>query len=296
MEVASGLWARSLALADVTPSSPALAGLSADILSDIGSGLCRHGEVLYSIDVEDGRVVLYPVADFDVRGSFDQKSWAYRVALAGPTSTTTKTLSSDQVLHFKLSCDPSQPWRGRSPLSRCPETAAFAAHLETMLKREAAGPQGFFLSVPEASDPNSDQLADLRTGIANAQGHPILHETTVTGYGDEGSAPHSELRQTRFGAAWPQAVSEMRDPIFQSVMLALGVPTSLSSSTDSTAAREGLRRFLTTTIKPVAKIIKTELKTKLDPEASLSFSELAASDIIGKARARRQSHKSGHGP
>ena len=38
-------------------------------------------------------------------------------------------------------------------------------------------------------------------------------------------------------------------------------------------------------IKPVAKILETELRAKLDPAAALTFGELAASDITGKARA-----------
>ena len=60
-------------------------------------------------------------------------------------------------------------------------------------------------------------------------------------------------------------------------MLACGVPISLTTNSDGTAAREGLRRFLTTTIRPVAKIIETELQAKLDPAAALTFGELAAS-------------------
>ena len=28
-------------------------------------------------------------------------------------------------------------------------------------------------------DPDGDTLADLRTGVASAKGHPILHETVV---------------------------------------------------------------------------------------------------------------------
>ena len=68
-------------------------------------------------------------------------------------------------------------------------------------------------------------------------------------------------------------------------MLACGIPTALVSNSDGTAAREGLRRFLTTTIRPVARIIETELQAKLDSGAALTFGELAASDITGKARA-----------
>ena len=131
LEVASGLWARSLAAASVEPASAALAGLTASVLSDIGTQLCRHGEVLYALSVEGGRVVLHPVGAFDVRGDYDPRTWIYQVTQSGPTSTTTRRLTADDVLHVRLSCDPGQPWRGRSPMSRCPETAALASALET---------------------------------------------------------------------------------------------------------------------------------------------------------------------
>ena len=52
LEVASGLWSRSLAAASVAPASGALSGLTAAVLSDIGTQLCRHGEALYTMSVE----------------------------------------------------------------------------------------------------------------------------------------------------------------------------------------------------------------------------------------------------
>ena len=293
LEVASGLWSRCLASASVEPASAALAGLSPSVLSDIGTQLCRHGEALYTLSVESGQVVLHPVASFDVQGDYNPRSWRYTVTQSGPTSSTTRRLTADDVLHIRLSCDPTQPWRGRSPMSRCPETAALAANLETRLAQEAGGPVGSLLAVPESSDPDGDPLADLRTGIAAAKGAPILHETVVTGFGDKGNAPYGDLRPVRLGANWPVAVADLRDPVSQSVMLACGIPTALTSLSDGTAAREGLRRLLTTTIKPVAKILETELRAKLDPAAALTFGELAAADISGKARAVSQLVKAG---
>ena len=207
LEIASGLWARSLAAASVEPSSAALSGLTPAILSNIGSGLCRCGEALYTLSVEGGRVILHPVGAWDVRGDYDPRTWIYQTTQSGPTSTTTRRLTSDEVLHVRLSVDPSRPWQGRSPMSRCPETAALASALETRLAQEAASPVGALLGVPESSDPDGDALADLRTGIAGARGAPVLHESVVTGYGDKGNAPYGDLRPVRFGAAWPSAVS-----------------------------------------------------------------------------------------
>ena len=285
LEIASGLWGRSLASATVAPSSAALAGLTPAVIGDIGTRLCRSGEAVYTLSVEGGAVRLHPVSDWDVQGGFDPESWVYRCQLAGPSRTIARMVESAGVLHVRYSSDARQPWIGVSPLARCPATATLAANLETRLSQEAGGPVGSFLSVPEGSNPDGDMLADLRTGIAGAKGAPVLHETVVKGYGDPGDAPHGDLRPVRFGASWPAAVAELRDPIGQSVALACGIPTALVSNSDGTAAREGLRRFLTTTIRPVARIIETELRAKLDPTAALSFSELAGSDLTGKARA-----------
>ena len=52
LEIASGLWGRSLAAAGVEPATAALAGLTPSVLSDIGTQLCRHGEALYTLSVE----------------------------------------------------------------------------------------------------------------------------------------------------------------------------------------------------------------------------------------------------
>ena len=147
--------------------------------------------------------------------------------------------------------------------------------------------------MPEGANPDGDTLADLRTGVAAAKGHPILHETVVRGHGDPGGAPHGDLRPVRFGAAWPSAVADLRDPIGQSVMLACGIPTALTSNSDGTSAREGLRRLLATTIKPVAKILETELRAKLDPAAALTFGELAASRYQRQGASRRAARQSG---
>ena len=184
------------------------------------------------------------------------------------------------------------------PLSRCSETKRLATALERSLRYEASSPVGSFLAVPEGANPKGDAdvdpLAGLRTGIAGARGAPVLHESVVPGYGDKGNAPFSDLRPTRFGANWPTAVSEARDPIGASILAACGVPPTLAAvSSDGTAQREAFRRFLVSTIRPVARIIETELRAKLDPAAELSFSELAASDLTGRARAVGSLVKSG---
>ena len=62
---------------------------------------------------------------------------------------------------------------------------------------------------------------------------------------------------------------------------AAGTPV-LTSFQDGTAMRESMRRFLHSTIQPVADVALVELRLKLDsPDLALDFSRLFASDLSG---------------
>ena len=57
-------------------------------------------------------------------------------------------------------------------------------------------------------------------------------------------------------------------------------------SQSGTADREAWRRFLFGSLGPVSALVQQELRTKLEvPDLSLSFQELRASDLAGRARA-----------
>ena len=57
-------------------------------------------------------------------------------------------------------------------------------------------------------------------------------------------------------------------------------------ASSSGGAREALRRWLHTTVGPLALMVQSELRTALDaPELKLSFDNLFASDLSGRARA-----------
>ena len=61
-----------------------------------------------------------------------------------------------------------------------------------------------------------------------------------------------------------------------------------------TAAREALRRWLHTTLHPLARAVQAELRAGLNaPELSLNFDGLFASDLSGRARAFGSLVKSG---
>ena len=59
----------------------------------------------------------------------------------------------------------------------------------------------------------------------------------------------------------------------------------LVESGQGTAAREAYRRFLHSSVAPVAELAAVEMREKLDsPELAITFDKLFASDLSGRAR------------
>jgi len=88
------------------------------------------------------------------------------------------------------------------------------------------------------------------------------------------------------GVAWPAAQVDGHALAHKVVASACGVPPAiLSDNADGTASREALRQFLHSSVTPVANCIVEELRAKLDAEFGMSFEELHAADVQGRARA-----------
>ena len=111
-------------------------------------------------------------------------------------------------------------------------------------------------------------------------------ESTAVAYG-EGSdgAPKGDWVARRIGANPPEAMIGLRRDVQASILAACGCPGSLLERSDGTLAREEMRRFLHSTISPVARVVAEELAVKLDtPGLAFDFSSLFASDLSGRAR------------
>ena len=88
----------------------------------------------------------YAAADWDITSrSVRPADWTYRVTLAGPSGTLTRTAPHAQVLHFRMRVDARWPWRGRSPWVVSAATMAIATALERSLRAEQDGPIGHVL-------------------------------------------------------------------------------------------------------------------------------------------------------
>ena len=72
---------------------------------------------------------------------------------------------------------------------------------------------------------------------------------------------------------------------FMEVLAACGVPPGLFLDADGTSQREGLRRYFSLTVEPLAGLLAAELSAKLETEIGLGFSGRFAADLSGRARA-----------
>ena len=116
------------------PDHPAL---SPFILSQIGRALCRRGEYLADIRIVNNRPVLIEAHDWDIAGGPDPGSWTYRLTLGGPSGSETVNRGADGVVHLRYSADPSEPWRGISPLGWASLTGELYAKTERALNYES---------------------------------------------------------------------------------------------------------------------------------------------------------------
>ena len=275
---AAGLWSRALAVATVTPD--ALADLlKGSVLANIGLALGLDGEVLYRLDGDR----LSRVSDWNVVGTADPASWAYQCSEAGPSSSETRTVPGDRVLHVRINADPRQPWRGRSPLALASETGRLAGGIEGALADEAVNaPRAVVVPAPEGAE----GLGGTLTAFRSARGKLEMPETHAGGLSDKGAAPHRDWNPVRMGPTPPAELVTLRGQVEESINACYGIdPVLLASRGDGTLAREALRRFAATVLEPLAVIIADEVEEKLAVRPIFDFEAVAAYDLVGRARA-----------
>ena len=275
-EACAGLWGRSFASATVTPSSMATESLTPMVLEAIGRRLLLFGEALFEITIQDGAVQLVEASNWEIE---ERGQWLYRADFSTPEGTYNRTLSADRVLHPRINVSSYRPWEGESPIPSA--TAKLAAQLETKLTQEVGGPVGNVLPLP-----HKGSVTQLQADIDKLAGRTVLVESTAAGYGDKEAAPRGDWLTRRIGANPPSAMIELRKEVQASILAACGCPGSLLERSDGTLAREEMRRFLHSTISPIARIVANELAVKLDtPGLAFDFKHLFASDLSGRARA-----------
>ena len=283
LEASAGLWARCFAAAVVEPEIPSL---TPTLMATAARALIRRGEVVYEIDVVNGRPVLHPIGDFDVRGGADPSSWAYRCVRHGPSRTQTVLLTGEQVIHFRYAVDPSRPWRGVSPLGWATRLGDLVGSAETRLSQEASGTVGRVLPMPMADTDTNDPLAMLKTDLSKGGGRLHFVETTSAGFGEgKAASPSQDWTQKRIGPMPDGEFCKLREQASMAVAAACGIPPALLYSiSDGTLARESYRAFLHSAVRPVARTMADEVEQKIGIRPSFDFSALYAHDLAGRAQ------------
>lgn len=284
LETAAGVVGRAFASAIPKCESAAVtAALTPEVLSTIGRALIRSGEAAFAIET-DGGLRLSPAGMWTVTGGYRPDTWAYQLTMAGPSETTTRTIDAAGVVHVRYAIDPDRPWAGIGPLEVASMAARLSAETENALGDEASGPRGNLLPVPQ--DGASPTLDDLSERIGKLKGKMALVETTAGAWGNSTQgAPRRDWQAVRFGADPPAALVELYRFSGRAVLAACGLPVELVETSDGTGQREAWRRLLFGTIAPLARQVEAELSAKLETDITLTFDELRASDLAGRARA-----------
>ena len=279
LEAASGLWARSLAAAKVTPRTPATNALTPRTLGLIGRFLVRRGELALQIRVSRlGRVELLPAASWYIDGGVSEDDWRYRLDLFGASRTETVLLPAASVLHPRYSVDPAQPWQGLGPLDWADRTGGLLASTERLLAGEASKPSGYLLGVDESTSRLAKTIEDFTRAMTTALQQADGGAMALPSPGDQGSMNVRNLIG-RVGMDTPPEVREVWTAAGAMALAACGVPAALFDPTQGTSVRESYRLFLATTLQPVADALAEHAADRLDaPGLRLDLSGLLGID------------------
>lgn len=278
VEFGASMIERAFASAKVGPEgTPAATAVTPSILGMVGRCLALKGEFLAEIEVMGGVIELVPSDSWDVTGPANRKEWIYRLEQASPSGNRSRRIEAGGVIHPRINCDPSEPWRGRSAIEKAGLTAKLAAGAESALHRETLLPSARIAAVPSPDDKERGAFAQrIREGGVVPVAGGALHP--------QGMEPKFDVTTVRPDPS--AAMVTLRSDLAREALACMGVPVELYGAADGTSAREGWRRFLFGCIAPMAAVVLAEFREKLDEGALMfDFSELRASDLAGRARA-----------
>ena len=288
--VAVGTYGRAFAAAEVAPSTERT-GLRPAVMAQIGAAFISHGESVWLISIAGGGVRLHRAASWLITGiGPDPDNWRYDLTMPGPSGIERMIVPAEAVLHPRANMAPSAPHRGRSPLALAGYSAAALANAERQLAEELSGPVGRLIPAPLESlgpvrEDGIDPLSDLEASLGALSGGTALVPTLARVEFTGGAGTASDWRSVRIGADPPESVVTLRGDGHNAILAACGVPPQLfSGGAQANSAREALRQFLHLAISPVARVLEDEARTKLETDVSVSFTNLHASDVQGRAR------------
>ena len=264
LESCAGLIARSLAAAYVRPGT---AAVTPAFLHQVGGDLVRRGESVHVLSISDrGTVAWWPAADWDVTGEPDPETWLYRVRLAGPSMTISRTVPRAGVCHFRWSAHPLQPWKGVGPIQLASSTSRLAAAIERSLSDEFAIPALKIIDAPFTSSKESAKKFGESVGLPGPSRVLIPTATGRTTDRSHDWKVHG-LRPTV-----TETDVELRRDIEASIASSCGVsPILLNPGAAGPAILRARQQLHDLTVDPLAKIIASELARVLEHDVDLAF-------------------------
>ena len=95
----------------------------------------------------------------------------------------------------------------------------------------------------------------------------------------------SDWTARRIGANPPEPLVNLHSQACMEILAACGIPPSLIDPTAASTMRESWRVFLFSTVSLLGEIVAEELSYKFGEPITLTWAELRASDVQGRARA-----------
>lgn len=251
-------------------------------LMDIGRNLIRRGE--WS-GIYDGNELI-PCYIQNVKGGVSKRDWKYTVHVRSPNDVdNVYDLTYMEVIHVRSAFSYIEAWKGRSATDIAKLSSELLSETINALRYEMSTPTGYLLGVP-ARDGSGNDLEELRTTLKNLKGRIATIESKQSLAQASGiGARNQEWNTQRLGANPPQSIIALMEMITKETLQLCGIPLGLTTVSSTAGTREAWRQFLFGTIAPLAKLVEYELSMKLNTTIKLTFDELRASDITGRARA-----------
>ena len=288
IEAAAGLLSRSLAAAEVDGPSWISEVVTPSYLSQVGRDLVRAGNSLHVLRVGGvGGVQLIPASSWHWEGTHDPATWTVRATAYGPSTSTTWNLPASSVVFLRWGSTPGQAYIGTGPTAWAHTTARLQSEVERSLADEAGGPLAQILTYPEGhdtdSDDDTDPLAGVRSALATARGKAMLVESTAGGMSEgRSNAPARDWDPRRLGPDPTDAMVKISESAYARMLAACGCSPALFDDSDGTSKREALRQYHLSTVRPLARLVETELEAKLEAPVRLRF-DLYNVDLAGRA-------------
>ena len=286
IEAAAGALSRAFAAAKVEGASWVQETITPGFLAQVGRDLIRSGDSMHVIQMRD-RVQLIPCSSYHWEGNHSPDSWTVRATAYGPSTSTTWNLPARSVVFVVWGSTPGQTYVGTGPTSWANTTARLQAEAERSLADEAKGPLAQLIAVPQDGGDGStdDPLKLLKADVASARGKALFLETTSAGWGDgKTAAPKRDWQAERLGPEPPDAMVKVSKESFARMLAACGCSPALFDDSDGTSKREALRQWFMGTVKPLARLLETELTMKLEAPVELVFDSYPL-DLAGRAQA-----------